>query len=49
MAKKNKKKPKKKANLLHFGVQLHSTGNGAHRNKKKYNRKSKHKGRDQYV
>lgn len=43
---KNKKKPKK-ANVDHIAHQVHVTGTGAHKNKKKViPRKQKHKGQD---
>ena len=35
-------KKKKKANTNHIAHQIHVTGVGAHRNKKKYNRKEKY-------
>jgi hypothetical protein len=36
-------KTKKKANIDHIAHQVGVTGIGAHRNKKKYTRKKKHK------
>lgn len=49
MAKKKKRK-RKKANVDHFITQFHlkkSGGQGAHKSKKVYNRKKKHKRKDE--
>lgn len=49
MAKRKKSKKRNKANVMHFITQFHlkkSGGQGAHTSKKVYNRKKKHKGKD---
>jgi len=49
MAKKRKREQNKKVNVDHFITQYHlkkSGGQGAHKSKKVYNRKKKHKEKD---